>query len=362
LRHFPGPQLCAAYRFPYVIENVRGRLPQKVLELHQKYGPVVRIAPNELAFAQAEAWNDIYGLQPGRIQHQKDRASYLPPEDRDFGAGLIHASDGAHARLRRIFGQAFTPKALEGMSGTLIKYSDMLVEQLRLAVGNYPVQDISAWFNFTTFDLTGEFALGEAFHCLEKGGQSHFFLDAVLGGIVIGCQIWQLERYGLWTLMEPFLRNSIMKKRYRMASFTRDIVDQRLKNGFIPGSNDVLNYLLENKRPEDHLPASEIYRNAITLVVAGSETTATLLSGVLSLLGGHQDVLVRVQQEVRSAFESNNDITPASVNKLPYMLAVLSESARLFPASPWGFPRIISSKTGQTVAGHWVPEGVCLYT
>lgn len=330
----------------------------KVLKFHQTYGPIVRIAPNELTFTQAGAWNDIYGLQPGRIQNQRDPASYTPPADGDFGDGLLDSGDVVHSRLRRIFGQAFTPKALESMSGMLTKYSDKLITQLKLAVEKNPVQDMSAWYNFTTFDLTGEFALGEAFHCLDKGGESHFFLDTVLGGVIVGCQVWQLQRYGLLTLIEPFFPKSVMEKQYQMASYTKGIVDERLKSGFIPGHADVLNYLLENKRPEDQLPPAEIYENALLLVVAGSETTATLLAGVTAILSKHPDVLARVREEVRTTFKSNDEITPQAVNHLSYMLAVLSESLRIFPASPWGFPRIISSKGGQTVAGHWVPEGV----
>ena len=285
--------------------------------------------------------------------------SYTPPADADFRDSLIQSGDTAHARLRRIFGQAFTPMALENMTRMLTKYSDKLVQQLRAAAEKNPVQDMSAWYNFTTFDLNGEFALGEAFHCLDRGGNSHFFLDIVLGGVVIGCQVWQLQRYGLLTLIEPFLPKSVMEKQYQMAKYVKSLVDQRMRHGFIPGHADVLNYLLENRRPEDELLPGEIYDNALTLVVAGSETTATLLAVVTSLLCKHPDVLARVQDEVRLPFKSNEEITLSAVNDLTHMLAVLSEALRVFPPSAFGFPRIIATKGGQTVAGYWVPEGVC---
>lgn len=32
----------------------------KLKALHDIYGPVVRVAPNELSFITAEAWKDIY--------------------------------------------------------------------------------------------------------------------------------------------------------------------------------------------------------------------------------------------------------------------------------------------------------------
>ena len=45
----------------YFIRALEGVLPYKVKELHDKYGPVVRIAPGELSYNCPEAWQDIYG-------------------------------------------------------------------------------------------------------------------------------------------------------------------------------------------------------------------------------------------------------------------------------------------------------------
>lgn len=177
LRAYPGPPLYAAYRLPYVVSNMRGRLPQAVLDMHRKYGPIVRIAPNELAYTSPEAWNDIYGLQHGRVQNPRDIAAYTPLANDDYkdATGMLHASDAKHARLRRIIGQAFTPKAIEGLEGMLLKYADLLVEQLALAMARDSVQDMSAWFNFTTFDLMGGVCLWRCLPLSRKRRQDSFF-------------------------------------------------------------------------------------------------------------------------------------------------------------------------------------------
>ena len=47
-------------------------MPRKVLEAHRVYGPVVRVAPNELSFTDAKAWLDIQGFLPNRRQNRKD--------------------------------------------------------------------------------------------------------------------------------------------------------------------------------------------------------------------------------------------------------------------------------------------------
>jgi hypothetical protein len=65
-----------------------------------------------------------------------------------------------------------------------------------------------------------------------------------------------------------------------------------------------------------------------------------------------------VQDEVRSTFKTDAEITVKSVNGLPYMLAVLNESMRVFPPTAFGFTRLISTKGGQWVAGNYVPADV----
>ena len=330
-------------------------LPFKVKEFHARYGPVVRIAPNELAFTSPDAWQDIYGMQPGRIQNRKDPFS-LPVMEPGMEPEIVLADDVNHARFRRLFGPAFTTKALEEQQGMLSKYADLLISELKSNVAKNPVQDVTAWYNFVTFDLTGDFAFGESFHSLESG-QYHSFVKTIFAGIRLGLAMNQLERYGLWTVLRRFLPKSAYKARANMIKYTRDLVDRRMQHGFQEGRTDVFNYLLMDKGDQE-MTRGELYNNAQTLVIAGSETTATLLSGVTWYLLKNPDKLSKVKHEVRSTFKHDSEIDGQSVLKLPYMLAVLREGLRIFPPSPFGFPRRITSKGGQTVAGHWIPQNV----
>jgi cytochrome P450 len=93
------------------------------------------------------------------------------------------------------------------------------------------------------------------------------------------------------------------------------------------------------------------------LLIAGSETTATLLSAALYLLCMNPDALEKVQNEVRSAFASNEEINLNSVHKLNYMLAVLNETGRCFPPVPNALTRIVP-EGGAVILGLPVPEKV----
>ncbi len=66
-------------------------------------------------------------------------------------------------------------------------------------------------------------------------------------------------------------------------------------------------------------------------VIAGSETTATLMTGALYLITRHPEVQRKLEHEIRSTFKSEDEILLNTVNELPYMLAVLNESLRRYP-------------------------------
>jgi hypothetical protein len=60
LSHFPGPKRAIISNIFYSKAIVSGRSAKIVRSLHDKYGDVVRWGPNELSFATADAWREIY--------------------------------------------------------------------------------------------------------------------------------------------------------------------------------------------------------------------------------------------------------------------------------------------------------------
>ena len=44
--------------------------------IHQEYGPVVRVGPNELSFTTVKAWEDIYVHRTGHVDPTKDPVWY----------------------------------------------------------------------------------------------------------------------------------------------------------------------------------------------------------------------------------------------------------------------------------------------
>src|SRR6186997_3085762 len=79
LRNYPGPLLWRAFRLPWVFAIHSGRIHQRMKELHDRYGPVVRIAPNELSYTDSQAWKDINVSRPGHLPFERNRIWFELP-------------------------------------------------------------------------------------------------------------------------------------------------------------------------------------------------------------------------------------------------------------------------------------------
>jgi hypothetical protein len=164
LRHFPGPLLWRAIGVPRTASAIRGRLPYDVEILHRRYGTIVRVAPNDLAFADPQAWQDIYGLQPGRVQNRKDHLVYPVHDPNDEDRNIVFGGDVQHARMRRLLAPGFTTSAVRDLAPMIEGYADLLVRRLGGVADGVKVVDMSHWFEWAVslFDFGG-FADG----CLE---------------------------------------------------------------------------------------------------------------------------------------------------------------------------------------------------
>lgn len=96
------------------------------------------------------------------------------------------------------------------------------------------------------------------------------------------------------------------------------------------------------------------------LVVAGSETIATALSAATYYLAINREPLEKLVAEITSAFKSEDDMNMLNVQQLSYLRAVIDESLRMYPPVVASGPRI-TAEGGDTILGHYVPEGVSVY-
>ncbi|KAL5356335.1 cytochrome P450 monooxygenase [Aspergillus floccosus] len=352
LRSFPGPLSHAAFRFPYCYKLLRGTLPFDMLSLHRKYGDVVRVAPNELAFSHPDAWRDIMGHRTDGSDEMAKWAQFYRPAPTP--TSVINADRDEHSALRRQFSHGFSERAMRAQESVIAGYIDMLIERLHeKGGGGVQAVDMTAWYNFTTFDIIGDLAFGRPFGCLEKS-EYHPFIPLLLKSSRMGSVLFSLSFY-------PMLRSVVFamipKSLIRLFEDHRKMSIEKLRDRMkLDGERHDLIEGLLRKKDEMDLDMDQIEANANILLIGGSETTATLLSGVTYFLLTNPKALSRLTEEVRTAFNSEADIDMQSVSRLPYMLACLNEALRMYPPVPTALPRVVP-KNGARITGKFVEAG-----
>jgi len=147
-----------------------------------------------------------------------------------------------------------------------------------------------------------------------------------------------------------------LKKRQEFFALSVQKVTDRIENG--SDRPDFMSEILKNQGEKaKSLTRGEIDSNAVLFLIAGSETTATLLSGVTYLLLKNPEVYNKLVTQIRGKFQRQSEITIEEVNNMEYLIACLQEALRYYPPVPTGFPRVVP-KGGDTISGRFIPEGV----
>ncbi|EEH23236.1 hypothetical protein PABG_05447 [Paracoccidioides brasiliensis Pb03] len=351
LRSFPGPLSHAMSRIPYLFKLSSGTLQFDLLNMHKKYGDVVRIAPNELAFSHPGAWKDIMGAH---LRKEEELPKYLtfyrPLGNRKDPVSIISADREKHALLRRALSPGFSEKSMRQQEALIRQYLDSFIVKLReLGGGGTKSLDLMEWYNCVTFDIIGDLTYGESFGCIENA-YLHPFVKLMLTSGRVGTFL-QSAGY-----LPPLLRALVRKIPKSGMEVQLKIAKEKLARRMAVGNDrpDLIQGLLK-KKDEMNMSVDGIAINCRLLLIGGSETTATLLSGVTFLLLTNPNTLEKLTAEVRSNFKNESEITINSVNRLSYMLACLDEALRVYPPVAIGLPRVVN-KGGCSIIGQFVPE------
>jgi len=358
LRKYPGPLLWTAYRFPYVIAIHRSQIHQRLKEYHDRYGTIVRIAPNELSYADGAAWKDIYGNRPGHQPFERNNIWFrkLTPDE---PYSIMGTNEEAHARMKRAFSNSFSEKSLKDQAPIIESYVDMLMHQLKAPTAGRTwtekIVDLTQWFNFLTFDISGDLSFGESFDCL-KTGKAHYWVEITQS---FGRGLSLVASINHYPPFHKLLRYVIPQHIYQRQLDHRRMSAEKARKR-LDMDVERPDWVSPTKSYNDQkavLSDSEWELNMSILVFAGSETTSTALTAIARRLVQNRGALYRVTQEIRSTFADESEIKLATTSNLPYLNAVINEGMRIDPPTVIGIPRVVPPG-GDTICGKWVPGGV----
>ncbi|KAJ5701926.1 Cytochrome monooxygenase lcsI [Penicillium malachiteum] len=310
-----------------------------LLELHNKYGDVVRTGPSALTYRSTQGWNDIYGhRKAGAGSFLKD-PTFFPVGP--YGANLLNSNNEDHARERRLLSHAFSEKSLREQEELIQSYADLLVSRLSEETsGSKNPVDLSCWYNYTTFDIIGDLAYGEPFDCL-KNSEYHPWVSIVFTTSKGSTFLRAVLTYPwLGPVVKLLLPRETMRLRIQHMEMSAQKAQRRLDRK--TDRPDFMTAVLKN----EHRTMSE------NELKATAQPAVWLHYYLLDNSAAYQ----KLKKEVRDAFKSYDEITFQAVGTLPYLNAALEEGLRCYPPVAGVFPRVVP-KGGSMIDGEFVPEG-----
>lgn len=252
---------------------------------------------------------------------------------------------------------AFTDKSLALQEPLIDVYADLLMKRLREVAESGRSTNIIRWYNYTTFDLIGDLAYGESFTGLEDG-KSNLWLDTISNMLKL-MPILALMSISptLGRILQLFAGSKIWNSKKAHLDNATALAMKRINRPDQKDRGDFMDAMMRAKGQKHELTDAELVHNADILITAGSETTATLLSGVTYWLLRTPHALEKVTKGVREAFEREEDINfKEASSRLPYMLACLHEGLRIFTPIPLVLLRITNPGAPTPIAGYDVPQ------
>jgi cytochrome P450 len=238
-----------------------------------------------------------------------------------LGEGLLTSEDDFHLRQRRLIQPAFHRDRIAAYAATMVACADRVR---------------NGWTDGVTLDIAREMSrltlliVGKTLFDVDVDAQAREIGDAMTG---------LMESF--WTLMLPFgetlerlpipyLRRG-RRARERLDQIIYGIIRERRASRADRG--DLLSMLLLAQDDEDKgrgMTDRQVRDEAMTIFLAGHETTANALTWTWYLLSQAPDVERRVHEEADRVLAGRLP-TVSDVDQLPYMTRVITESMRLYP-------------------------------
>ncbi|KAH8094802.1 cytochrome P450 [Cristinia sonorae] len=358
LARFPGPKLAAMSTmwkmWRYMI--ARDFIPRMV-EVHSQYGNVVRVSPNELHFSDPDVYNELYN---SHRRWPKYSLLYGPMTD---GVSVWSILDYASAKKRR-------ETLLSHFSRKSILELQHLINILCAAISRQHAAGQSSDFThaFKCFSLdtitsvcfaTSTDAINApdfkspvllAMHSAVGILQTFIYFPVVRS--IMG-KIPPSMLFKMTTLLDGY--NEI---RQILAKQVRDILADPAILTAVPHPT-IYHSLISpaSQDPTVSLSFADLVDDAYVLVFAGVDTSsAAITTGVIHCI---EDIRVykALKQELKEAWPDLSNVPRyETLEKLPYLTAVVKESLRLSHGVTSPLPRVVPEEGG-ILGGHAIPGG-----
>jgi cytochrome P450 len=282
LSRFPGPKIAAA---TYLYEAyydwwLGGRYGKVIARMHEQYGPIVRINPDELHCSDPAFTDEIYA-GPGRVrdkwQHQLNTGGAGPVSVTGFST----VNHDLHRARKAPLSKFFSRQQMLKLEGEVHDFATMVTDKMLASAGKGAF-DVKEAFNCFTADVISQYAFGEPMGFVAQEGwepnfatwvKSFFKSAYMMRHNALGRKVAQVLPF-----MADYLGEDIKKVMTVMNVTIPQYIGQALKN---PENGRVF---AEVMGKDKSLSEEEKYRysgEGFNFLLAGTETTAVSESCLL---------------------------------------------------------------------------------
>ncbi|KAF1994524.1 cytochrome P450 [Amniculicola lignicola CBS 123094] len=378
LARFPGPKLAAATNwyqkyFDLVAKRHGGQFPMEIKRMHEKYGPIVRIAPDELHIDDPEYWQEVYCNNSAA--RPIDKQGKL--QDRFGLPDAIFSTPGAeqHRSRRQAMAGYFSKQRLRESQNRVNQLVDRVSQRLSTEyAGHNRVLDVGDMFSCLAVDIVTELCFRRCTNCTESENFKAPLVVTVINNIWLSHWNAHFRFLIAWIERFPNIFIAALIPHVKPILDLRVSINQQVseilssmnkasigKKEFRGSDHDtVFDEMLASKLPSNELSFDRLSQEAMALTTAGVETVkATITFAVFHCLE-NPAIGTSLKAELTEAMPDPAIIPPwVELEKLPYLTAVINESLRLSYGTTQRSPRI--NRLHAMQYGDWViPPGTAI--
>ncbi|SPO07488.1 related to pisatin demethylase cytochrome P450 [Cephalotrichum gorgonifer] len=353
LRKYPGPPLASATRLWKVLSTASTQTHLEHIALHKRYGPIVRIAPNEVSLASPEAARAL--LSAGKRFYKTNfYAVFPPPENPDI---FTEVREDVHAQKKKVANVPYSMAAMQQLSPFINDTIELLMTKLDGFAHGEGKVDLGDWLHYFAFDVLGEIAFSKKFGFLDEGRDVERAIAVIdemqrYNGIV-GQVPWMdyvLRRNPLRKILPGMGTGNALITRLALGEMARRRPFDKESAGKWrsgDGRQDLLASLIQGhlKDPEK-FSEGDVFAVAHGAIFAGSDSTASTMQSFFWHVLADPAVRKALFAEIRGAAETGaipatGNLSWAESQSLPFFQACLKEAMRVRPAVGLNITRVI---------------------
>ncbi|KAH7389610.1 pisatin demethylase [Phaeosphaeria sp. MPI-PUGE-AT-0046c] len=366
LAHVPGPLWPAISRTWARYRN-----------LHAKYGPLVRMGPNEVSCSDPAAILLIY-RERSPLAKTSWYETFRPQGVSDQADLFTETNEEKHTRYRKIVGPAYHMSVVLKNESAIDECTSLFIKRLDDFAARKQSFDFGHWLEMFAYDVIGRVLYGEMLGFLETGTDIGRWMESVthalpLLHIAATAPKYMLAPIMITTMLIPGMAKNFSAVGEITAQAKRKTEDRMKEEEGEAGSQDIrgsksqrhdvmsqLFTIMHARGSEVGFTHREITLESWAGIIAGSDSTATTMRAVFYYLMKNPSALSKAVTEVQEADKKSLLSTPVQFNEtmshLPYVCAAIKEAMRLFPSFATRLRRVAPAQ-GLDLAGYHVPAG-----